>query len=153
MKTLKQILNEILIGAMMPEPLQYSNKKFDEEFEVYEDPKSIKNFVPFARGITIKDKLYLVDNAWDILHIDLAKWLNENHNLNIPKATDHISGISALKKECVFWQRQDNKNYFVPSSIYEWHNVLDNYDLFDNIANKLNKKFNNYSFVIEDIED
>jgi len=61
MKTFKKIINEILIGYMNPTTFRNSPQ---DEFEVYKNPKSIKNFVPYARGLTTPDyDFYIVDDA------------------------------------------------------------------------------------------
>lgn len=130
---------------------QYS--KNQEEIEVYKNPKLIKNFVPYARGLTTPDyDFYIADDAWNILHTYLGSWLKNNVNINPLIGKNSSNAIKNAKKGWFLWQRQRNKNYFIPSSIYEWSNVQKNFELFDEAIFKLNQKFDNYKFEIEEIE-
>lgn len=94
---LKDLLNEELIGSI-------KNK-----YEVYKNPKSIKRMEKNSRAISFPNgDLYVVDDSWNLIHSNIAKWLK------IPDFFDNEKTIiKGVEKGYIAWERDNISNIFI----------------------------------------
>ena len=135
----KWVLNEELLG-------QYDNK-----YDVYKNPKSIKRMDPDMRGISDpKGNLYVVDDGGRVLiHRHIFDWLKQNKQIR-----SSLSVYDAGEDfEVMNWQRVGSSNTFKLAESYTKHDVLNIQKDPEAAAlhNAVTKKNSKYTFKLESI--
>ena len=109
---LKQLLKEELLGDF-------------DGIEVYKNPKSISRMAKELRGMSDpQGNLYVVDDAWKIIHSKLELWLKKKgyikdvmDNWLSPHWPDAMEKM--IKKGYIYWQRKGSTdNFYLGESIY-----------------------------------
>ena len=129
-----------------------TDKRFEDEFEIFKNPKSIKNLRKDIKGIIdMKTGDFYVANYNMMLHIDLARWLNVKLGFNIPeKWNDLYDGTTYLAV-----QRRKDSNIFGLSEVYTYEDYnMDDYEIERIISafEKANQKNPTIEFSLEGIE-
>jgi hypothetical protein len=133
-KSYIQFINEDFIGFMQDR----SNKTV----EIYKNPKSIKKFEANTRALINKDgDLYIADNSYDLMHVDIKDYLAEKHPNEGVVKRDFINQIHL--------QRFGNTNDFFFSEMYDEEDLLENEKTFIKILEKAKKKNPKYTFNTE----
>lgn len=138
---LKQLLKEDLIGFI------------SNDYEVYKNPKSIKRMNPFLRGISFPNgDLFVVDDAYHIIHSTLAIWLRDNGFQN-PIGKQNI--IKSIQSGYIIWQREVNKDIFkLGESLNLGNNILvELMPYLEKYSKKVKQKHPQYVFILEGINE
>ena len=140
---LKDLINEEFIGEL-------------DGIEVFKNPKSIKRMKGDLRGKSFPNgDLFVVDDAWDILHWKLSQWLNRNGYKNLTGGTKD-SLVKGIKQGFIEWQRKGKTNDFYLSEStdfddVEWFNKNELMPYLKKYSKKVKQKNSQYNFKLKSI--
>jgi hypothetical protein len=142
LKKLLNLLNEEHVGDF-------------DDYEVYKNPKSIKRMKKELRGISHPNgDLFVIDDNWDIIHSQLAGWLNGN-GYKTPSIQSKTGMATGMKKGYISWQRKGTSNDFWLSESTDFDDkVFDEEELMPYIkkyTKKVKQKNSQYNFILKSI--
>lgn len=115
-KSFYSVILEELVGKSTA---RFAKNKY-ELFHIYRNPKSIKKFPPYLRAVsTPNGDLYVADDAFNIIHLDIYKWMynNINSGLEFPSESDEWVAKQATRG-FISWQRiMDGEEFFLGETI------------------------------------
>jgi len=127
--------------------------RFDDEFEIFRNPKSLKNLKPDIKGlIDMSTGDFYVANYGKLLHIDIARWLNEKLGLHIPTIWKELYDASKF----LAVQRRGRSNLFGLSEVYYYEEYDMNPEKVERITSafeRTQQKNSTVEFTLEDAEN
>lgn len=120
------------------------------EYQVFENPKSIKRMDDELRAISLPNgNLLVIDDGRSVTHHMLALWLNDNgYNIPLPIWKD-----KTIVKGYIPWQRRGLSNdFYLGESIYKA--VVDEImPYLKKYSKKVKQKNSQYNFILKRIID